>query len=169
MVVQDRGKMALLAALCTLASVVAGFALGTVAGAESRQVECAAAAPPVPAPPPPQPPQPRGHLHLHRDWLHYGDPGIDIDIDGAGRAWLGVTTQSDGSGAYITQVHPGSPAAAAGLKAGDTITEVDGEQVTTPSQLADAVGDLEPGDKVTVHYLRHQKPFTAEVIVTKRP
>jgi membrane-associated protease RseP (regulator of RpoE activity) len=177
MVVQDRGKMALLAALCTLASVAAGFALGTVAGSEATKVECTAAAPPLaaapaPAPlPPAPPPPPRARLHLHggHDWLHYWDPGIDIDIDGdAQRGWIGVTTQSDGNGAYITQVHPGSPAAAAGLKVGDTITEVDGEQVTTPAQLAHAIGDLEPGDKVKVHYLRNSKPAVADVTVGAR-
>jgi putative serine protease PepD len=66
------------------------------------------------------------------------------------RPWLGVTTAPHSDGAQVQEVVPGSPAASAGLEAGDVITEVDGREVRDPDDVADAIKGLEPGEEVQV-------------------
>src|SRR5437868_5580149 len=60
-------------------------------------------------------------------------------------------------GVPIDQVAPGSPAAAAGLKAGDLILKVDDKAVTTRSALRDLLAQKSPGDTVTLAYRRDGK------------
>ena len=57
------------------------------------------------------------------------------------------------SGALIDNVLCGSAAAAAGLGAGDVITAVNGQAVTTPSSLTTIMSKVHGGDKVTVNYV----------------
>jgi len=47
----------------------------------------------------------------------------------------------------------GSAAAGAGLGAGDVITAVNGQAVTTPSSLTKIMSQFHGGDKVTVNYV----------------
>lgn len=61
--------------------------------------------------------------------------------------------QNQATGVEITGVVNGSPAAAAGLTAGDVITSVGGYSVTSQSALQNVmVVDLSPGQVVTVQY-----------------
>jgi serine protease Do len=53
---------------------------------------------------------------------------------GAGRPWLGVNTEELRGRLFITRVTPGGPAEKAGIKSGDVIVGVNGEQ---PKTLAD--------------------------------
>jgi putative serine protease PepD len=80
-----------------------------------------------------------------------------IDTGSATHALLGVTatTASDGrsavgSGAQLVTVQDGSPAADAGLRAGDVITAVGDRVVTTSTELTAAVRSAQPGDTVTL-------------------
>ncbi|RTL62677.1 MAG: PDZ domain-containing protein [Pseudonocardiaceae bacterium] len=57
---------------------------------------------------------------------------------------------SDSSGAQIAAVQDGSPAAAAGLKAGDVVTKVGDATVGDFSDLVARIGSYAPGDKVTL-------------------
>lgn len=66
-------------------------------------------------------------------------------------------------GAYISSLVAGGAAEKAGLKEGDVITKVDGEPITSSSDLVLAVRSHNPGDKVQVTYLRDGKEATAEV------
>lgn len=70
-------------------------------------------------------------------------------------AYLGVLVRPppSGAGAEVGEVLPGTPAAAAGLAAGDTITAVAGRSVVSPGHLADVLLDESPGDAVPVAYL----------------
>ncbi len=69
----------------------------------------------------------------------------------------------------ITKIIPGSPAEAAGLKAGDLIIEVDGQSMVGEDlslQVAKVRGP--EGSKVTLTVVRGQdKPFTADVVRKK--
>jgi S1-C subfamily serine protease len=81
----------------------------------------------------------------------YGDPYGNGDPYGYGDAG-GSSGQSgaSGSGATVTGVVAGSPAAQAGLTAGDVITAVDGDAVSSASGLSDLIAAHHPGDPVTV-------------------
>lgn len=95
-----------------------------------------------------------------------GGPGGGGQFPGAGNgggvvpqsaAFLGVTTQpcpSGQQGAQIGMVQSGSPADQAGLKAGDVITAVDGNAVTSPQDLRQRIFGHQPGDQVTITYTR---------------
>ena len=55
-------------------------------------------------------------------------------------------------GAYIKQVSPGGPAAAAGLRPGDVIVVADGQVVQSFDQLTVIVEQHKPGDRISVTY-----------------
>jgi serine protease Do len=57
-------------------------------------------------------------------------------------------------GALIAQVHSGSAAAAAGLKAGDVVMEVSGEPVVRSGDLSSRIGLASPGDTVRLKIWR---------------
>jgi len=64
---------------------------------------------------------------------------------------------SDASGAVVSQVEPGSPAAKAGLKVGDVITELNGQKVSDAGQLQVEVGQKRPDTTIKLHVLREGK------------
>lgn len=84
-------------------------------------------------------------------------------------AFLGVATQPATGGLEITQVVTNSAAARAGLQVGDVITSVDGDEVTTPAQLAAAVAGQSPGDQVRIAYTRGNADRTVMVELGTRP
>jgi S1-C subfamily serine protease len=59
---------------------------------------------------------------------------------------------SIGSGAVVQSVNGGSPAAAAGLGAGDTITSFDSQPVSSAATLTQLVHTKHPGDTVTMEW-----------------
>ncbi len=78
---------------------------------------------------------------------------------------VGSSTQNQSSqtGATIASVDANSPAAAAGLKAGDIVTEFGGQRLDDATALVAAVRSHAPGDKVSLSYLRNGKSATAQV------
>ena len=69
------------------------------------------------------------------------------------RGVLGVevsTTAPSGTGAAVTGVQPGSPAAGAGLAAGDVITSINGQSIADNTALTQAMSGKHPGDSVNV-------------------
>jgi S1-C subfamily serine protease len=72
-------------------------------------------------------------------------------------AFLGVSiedSQEGAAGAVVTEIEPGTPAAQAGLEAGDLVISIDGEPVQSSLDLAAAVRSADPGDTVTLQVLR---------------
>ena len=70
------------------------------------------------------------------------------------RALLGVVLGDDGqgSGAGVQDVSDGSPAADAGIGAGDTITAVDGHAVRSADGLRTLLDRYHPGDRASVSW-----------------
>ncbi len=56
-------------------------------------------------------------------------------------------------GAYVAGVGQNTPAATAGISAGDTVTRFDGRAITSATALTDAKNDLHPGSKVTITWV----------------
>ncbi|MEO8589069.1 MAG: PDZ domain-containing protein [Flavobacteriales bacterium] len=71
-------------------------------------------------------------------------------------------------GAYVVEVNEDTPAAKAGLKAGDIITAVDGDAVSGPDELSEAIREHEAGDKVKIGYERDGKKNTATAELEER-
>jgi membrane-associated protease RseP (regulator of RpoE activity) len=87
-----------------------------------------------------------------------------------GGAFLGVGSarSTDPAGARIVTVVPGSPAAGAGLAAGDVVTKVGGDAVQGPAQLAKLIAAHRAGDDVTITYVRGGKTDTATARLVAR-
>jgi S1-C subfamily serine protease len=79
-------------------------------------------------------------------------------------AWLGVHLVDTPVGT-IDAVALGSPAAAAGLQVGDTITAIDGVLITTNEQLASATTAHAPGENIRLTVV-HADHSSAEIAVT---
>jgi putative serine protease PepD len=84
-------------------------------------------------------------------------------------AYLGVGIANAGNGVRLTQVRPGTPAARAGLQAGDVVTAVGGQRVRAADELGQAIDARKPGDRVTLTYTRSGKSHTATVTLAERP
>jgi serine protease Do len=65
-------------------------------------------------------------------------------------------------GALIANVAPNSAAAAAGLKSGDVITEVNGEPIVRSGELSSAIGLASPGEHVKLKVWRDHTPREVE-------
>jgi putative serine protease PepD len=89
----------------------------------------------------------------------------------AQHAFLGVVLRdsSTGRGATIAQVRAGTPAAAAGLRAGDTVTTVAGKSIASASELRAAINAHRPGDRVSITYTRGGMSHTATIKLASRP
>lgn len=85
-------------------------------------------------------------------------------------AFLGVSTAptDDDSGVRVAAVLEDSPADDAGLRADDVIVEVDGEIVTTPRELVEAIQTQDPGDEVAITYERDGDSDTVDVTLVER-
>ncbi|MEZ5926502.1 MAG: Do family serine endopeptidase [Hyphomicrobiaceae bacterium] len=91
------------------------------------------------------------------------------------RAWLGVEIQpvtadiaeslslDSPKGALVSTLQPDSPATKAGLKSGDVIAKVDGQEVKDARDLARRIGRLHPGATVEIGYFRDGKPLTVSL------
>ncbi|MFL5260674.1 MAG: Do family serine endopeptidase [Hyphomicrobiales bacterium] len=97
------------------------------------------------------------------------------------RGWLGVQIQpvtdeiAEGmnltakKGALVADVTEGSPALAAGIKTGDTILKVDGQDVSDPRDLAKKVARIAPGKSVPMTIVRDGKTMDVSVEIGKMP
>src|SRR5690242_7964259 len=98
--------------------------------------------------------------------VSHGYMGIGInDVTPENSKFFDVT---DANGAVVTQVEEGSPAAKAGVKVGDVITELNGQKVSDAGQLQVEVGQKRPDATIKLHVLRDGKsvdiPVTLEAM-----
>ena len=72
-------------------------------------------------------------------------------------------------GAFVNALVPGSPAQAAGVKAGDVITAVDGKPVRTSQDLKNRLGLMTVGTSVELAVNRDGKKMNIKVAIGKSP
>jgi putative serine protease PepD len=79
-----------------------------------------------------------------------------------------ISATSD-DGAQIASIQPGSPAAAAGLQAGDVVTKVGDAQVADFADLMARVGAHDPGEQVTLTVTNGGAERTVNVTLGSQP
>ncbi|AOJ08632.1 Do family serine endopeptidase [Burkholderia mayonis] len=97
------------------------------------------------------------------------------------RGWIGVEPQdvtpeiaesfslAQKSGAIVAGVLQGGPADKAGIKPGDILVSVDGEEITDTTKLLNVVAQIKPGTPTKVHVVRKGKELDVTVVIGKRP
>jgi len=95
------------------------------------------------------------------------------------RGWLGVTIQpltpelakgfkvAEGTGALVAAVQDGSPAAAAGVKSGDVITDFDGHKIAHSGDLPKLVAATPVGRHVPITVVREGKTMSLDIKVAR--
>lgn len=85
-------------------------------------------------------------------------------------AQIGVTLQDYMNMVYVYDVNENSPADKAGLQEGDKIMKVDGEEVTTSSQVKNKISNSKAGDKMTFEIERNgeKKNITVTIEEAKK-
>src|SRR5205823_2440230 len=121
---------------------------------------------------------------IHSDSVSGGNEGVGFAIPSntihsvvtqliatgkAKHAYLGVSIDSTASNALIAGVRSGTPAAKAGLKAGDVVTSLGGTKISSPDELASAVNAHKPGETVTVTYERDGNSHSVQITLATRP
>jgi serine protease Do len=94
--------------------------------------------------------------HVSRGRIGVVIQGMDEDLARA----LGL---DHAHGALVEEVEPGSPADQAGIKAGDVIVSVEGQEVPHSSDLPRMVAMHAPGTQVKLGYLRDHQQHDAKV------
>lgn len=86
-------------------------------------------------------------------------------------AYLGTIPDMSGSaetGVKLTGVREGSPAAAAGLEAGDILVRMSDQEITDLYAFTYALRDHQPGDEVEIEYVRNGTRHTAMATLGQR-
>jgi serine protease Do len=103
----------------------------------------------------------RENKQVKRGWL-----GVSIqDVDESMAKALGLDRPR---GALVAQAMQGEPAARAGMKAGDVIMSVNGQQVEDTRELLRLVARLDPGDTATVTVWRQGDVKRLRITVGRR-
>ncbi|WP_435256570.1 trypsin-like peptidase domain-containing protein [Thioclava sp. FR2] len=97
------------------------------------------------------------------------------------RPWAGVTGQSVDAaladalglprpdGVVLSEIHPESPFAKAGLKAGNVVLSLDGAPTNTPQEMIFRMAAIGVGNTVVVDYVTENGPNRAEVTLIAPP
>jgi len=80
-------------------------------------------------------------------------------------AAMGLSARQDG--ALVADVTANSPAAGAGIKAGDIVTAVNGQVIASSTDLRNDIGVMRAGDKVDLKVLRDGKTIDASLTLAK--
>jgi serine protease Do len=109
---------------------------------------------------------------------------IAQDLESSGhvtRGYLGVEAQPvtgpmakalnlpSSGGALVAAVEPNTPAAKAGVQAGDVIRSVNGKSIEDPRALADDIANIKPGSEAHVAVVRDGHQQTLDVNVAEMP
>jgi S1-C subfamily serine protease len=89
-----------------------------------------------------------------------------VDVD---QAKLDGGTVDADEGAYVQAVTEGTPAARAGIQAGDVVVAVDGKKIASAAALGGAIRQHKPGDEVEIELDRKGQSVTVHATLTEAP
>ncbi len=95
----------------------------------------------------------------------WGRPPTRPGQRATGAAVLGAVFDPAGGSALLKEVQAKSPLAAAGVKAGDVILKLGGEDMATAKAVADKLKKSKPNERVALVYRRGTEERKAEVIL----
>jgi len=97
------------------------------------------------------------------------------------RGWIGVEPQDvtpeiaesfgleQKSGAIVAGVLKNGPADRAGIKPGDILVSVDGQDITDTTRLLNLIAQIKPGSNAKIHRVRKNREVDLDVMIGKRP
>jgi serine protease DegQ len=97
------------------------------------------------------------------------------------RGWIGVEPQDvtpeiaesfgleQKSGAIVAGVLKNGPADRAGVKPGDILVSVNGQEITDTTRLLNVIAQIKPGTAAKVHLVRKGREIDLDVTIGKRP
>jgi serine protease Do len=97
----------------------------------------------------------RGYLGVH----------IEDVTPALSKAFHASTT----NGALVGDVTPNGPAANAGLKRGDIVTEINGQLISGADQLKTRIGTMDPNTKVAMKVMRDGRSMDVSVVLGEYP
>ena len=95
----------------------------------------------------------------------WGKPPTRPGQRATGAAVLGAVFDAKIPGAVLKEVQPKSPLAAAGVKAGDVIVKLGGEEMPTSQAVAAKLKKSKPGEKLALAYRRGTEERKTDVIL----
>jgi membrane-associated protease RseP (regulator of RpoE activity) len=116
---------------------------------------------------------------IERNGRRFTIPVIAAEVSGTS-GWLGVQLEEMPNmnaqpgqkgtevGAEVAQVYPGSPAARAGLRPGDMITEINGKKIDDPNELIAIVHETKPQSSLNFAVKRNNKDMQIPVTIGDR-
>jgi serine protease Do len=96
-----------------------------------------------------------------------GGIGISYEANRNPQLCRALGLKSD-CGVIVNSVQPGLPAAKAGIREGDVITEIDGTKITSSSVLLDAIASTPVGKTVQIKVNRDGREMTVPVVIGDR-
>ena len=85
------------------------------------------------------------------------------------RGWLGVDLAARQGGLVVARVLPGTPAAGAGIRAGDIILAINGEAASSMRSVVQRMRAIEPGAELTIRLRRQDAELTVRAAAAVRP
>jgi serine protease DegQ len=96
------------------------------------------------------------------------------------RGWIGVEPQDvtpaiaesfglQQKGTIVAGVLQGGPADKAGIKPGDVLLDVNGQEITDTTRLLNVIAQIKPGTDAKIRLMRKNKEMLVDVMIGKRP
>jgi len=110
-----------------------------------------------------------GNVHMEHFGFNTDRGFMGVDLDDLNDQLGEYFDVDDGKGALVTSVREDSPAAKAGLKAGDVIVNLGDENITDAADVHEAMADTEPEQELEIKVVRKGQRKTLKITLGELP